>query len=95
MAGANDVALVFGTILSIPGMQEMVKIDLRISRNNVLLLNHVIERGLSNKEGDKPSDLLALVPKEALEELKTIADTCLDKAGLIELSQKLSGLSSK
>lgn len=48
----SDVARVFDTILSIPGMNETVKIDLRISRRNVLLLKGVIERGLTVKDAD-------------------------------------------
>jgi hypothetical protein len=93
MLTTNDVAKVFDTILSIPGMNEVVKIDLKISRKNVLLLNHVIERGLSAKEDDKSSILLTSVPQENLQELKLLADECLQKAGLIELSEKLNTLS--
>lgn len=89
----NDVAKVFDTVLSIPGMNEVVKIDLKISRKNVLLLNHVIERGLSAKDDDKSSILLTSVPLENLEELKQFGDECLQKAGLIELSKKLNTLS--
>ncbi|GIQ57854.1 hypothetical protein Flavo103_09900 [Flavobacterium collinsii] len=85
----NDVAKVFDTVLSIPGMNEQVKIDLRISRKNVLLLNHVIERGLAIKEGDKPSVLLTSISEENRQELKLFGEKCLLKAGLIELSQKL------
>lgn len=94
MLTTNDVARVYDTILSIPGMNETVKIDLKISRKNVLLLSNVIERGLVMKEGDKTSDLLNSVPKESLEELKILAGECLQKAGLIELSEKLSSLGS-
>ncbi|TRX32551.1 hypothetical protein FNW52_16830 [Flavobacterium sp. ZT3R18] len=93
MLTTNDVAKVFDTILSIPGMNEVVKIDLKISRKNVLLLNHVIERGLSAKEDDKSSILLTSVPQENLQELKLFGDECLQKAGLIELSEKLKTLS--
>ena len=93
MLTTNDVAKVFDTILSIPGMNEVVKIDLKISRKNVLLLNHVIERGLSAKDDDKPSILLTSVPQENLQELKLLADECLQKAGLIEHSEKLNTLS--
>jgi hypothetical protein len=89
----NDVAKVFDTILSIPGMNDVVKIDLKISRKNVLLLNHVIERGLSAKDDAKPSVLLTSVPEENLQELKMLGDECLQKAGLIELSEKLNTLS--
>ena len=92
MLTTYDVAKVFDTILSTPGMNEMVKIDLKISRKNVLLLNHVIERGLSAKEYDKSLSLLGNVSEESLQELKVLADECLQKAGLIELSEKLNTL---
>lgn len=94
MLTTNDVAKVYDTILSIPGMNETVKIDLRISRKNVLLLNSVIERGLAVKDDDKSSNLLNSVPQETLEELKALAGDCLQKAGLIELSEKLGSLGS-
>lgn len=90
----NVVAQVFDTILSTPGMSEVVKIDLKISRKNVLLLNGVIERGLS-AEADEKSGLLANVPKEDLQELKILADEALQKAGLVELSEKLRLLHAK
>lgn len=90
---ANDVAQVLDTVLSIPGMNEGVKIDLKISRKNVLLLNHIIERGLSAKDSDKPSTLLASVPQENLQDLKLFGEECLQKAGLVELSEKLKTLS--
>jgi len=89
----NDVAKVFDTILSIPGMNEVVKIDLKISRKNVLLLNHVIERGLTAKGDDKSSVFLTSIPQENLQELEQFGNECLQKAGLIELSKKLSTLS--
>ncbi|UCS95223.1 hypothetical protein KZP23_09535 [Echinicola marina] len=92
MLTTNDVAKVYDTILSIPGMNDTVKIDLRISRKNVLLLTHVIERGLALKDDEKSEGLLSSVPEESLEELKTIADQYLEKSGLIELSEKLNGL---
>ncbi|STO10735.1 hypothetical protein [Flavobacterium hibernum] len=88
----NDVAKVFDTVLSIPGMNDVVKIDLKISRKNVLLLNHVIERGLSAKGNDKPSILMSSIQEENLQELKLFGEECLQKAGLIELSEKLSVL---
>jgi hypothetical protein len=92
MLTTNDVAKVYDTILSIPGMNETVKIDMKISHKNVLLLNSVIKRGLSTKDDDKIMNLLGSVSSEALQELRTFADDCLSKAGLIELSEKLNSL---
>ncbi|MBW8334001.1 MAG: hypothetical protein K0M40_18410 [Prolixibacteraceae bacterium] len=92
MLSTNDVAKVYDTILSIPGMNETVKIDLKMSRKNVLLLNSVIELGLKAKDDEKSSNLLNSVSEESLKELKALANDCLQKAGLIELSEKLNML---
>lgn len=92
MLTTNDVAKVFDTILSTPGMNEMVKIDLKISRKNVLLLHHVIERGMT-VENDV-SGILGSLSKEGLSELKNVAEECLQKAGIVELNQKLTTLSA-
>ncbi len=89
MLTINDIAHVYDTILSIPGMNDTVKIDFKISSKNALLLNRVIERGLTLKQGDKSSNLLDIVPEDALQELTSLADDCLKKAGLTELSEKL------
>lgn len=94
MLTSNEIAQVYDTILSIPGMNEIVKIDLKISRKNALLLNRVIERGLTLKQGDPASHLLDIMPEDTLQELASLADDCLKKAGLIELSEKLKSFNS-
>ena len=93
MLTVNNITKIYDTILSIPGMNETVKIDLRVSRNNILLLNHVIERGLSSNLEKKNNDLLNSIPKENLEDLRVFAKDCLRKAGLEELSDKLNSFS--
>ena len=92
MLKTNDVAKVFDTILSTPGMNEMVKIDLKKKKKNVLLLNHVIERGLT-LENDA-TGLLGSLSVEVMTELKKLSEECLQKAGLVELNQKLAILSA-
>lgn len=89
MLTTNEVTRVYDTILSIPGMNETVKIDLKISRKNVLLLNRVIERGLTLKQDEKSPNILDILPKDTLQELTSLADDFLQKAGLTELSEKL------
>ena len=93
MLNQTDVARVYDTIMSIPGMAETVKIDMRLSRKNVLLLNTVIKRGLSAKS-DGDSSLPEGLPKETLKELDAFADECLVKAGLTELNEKLKALAT-
>ena len=89
----NEKAQVFGTILSTPGMNETVKVDMKISRRNVLLLSSIIEKGLSGKGEDK-AVLLAHVPEESIEELRMLSEDCLKKAGLVELNENIKSLSS-
>ncbi len=95
MLSTDDVAKVLDTILSIPGMNEIVKIDLKITRKNALLLNRVIERGLSLKDAENGSGLLDKVSTETLEELTLLANDCLKKAGLTDLNEKLKLLDSQ
>lgn len=90
---ANDVARVLETVLSIPGMAETIKIDLKISRRNVLILSSVIARGLNPKE--EAAGLLDNIPEDVIEELNNFSNDCLNKAGLSDLNQKLKSLSSK
>ncbi|WP_281631519.1 hypothetical protein [Flavobacterium luteolum] len=90
MITKNDVAKVFDTVLSSPGMSEPVRIDLKISRKNVLLLSCMIEHGLL-LEKDSGS-LLGNISEEGLSDLKNIAQDFLEKAGLVELNQKLSAI---
>jgi hypothetical protein len=72
------------TLLCSPGMNVAVKIDDKINRKTVLLLNSVIE-GSPAQDGEAALELLKLAPSEDTEEPKTFADECLKKAGLKEL----------
>ncbi|MEO3404901.1 hypothetical protein AAFN85_13430 [Mucilaginibacter sp. CAU 1740] len=91
MATTNVLGTFYETLLCTPGMNEMVKIDVKVSRKLVLLLNSVIE-GSSAKEGEVALELLKLVPPTEVGELKVFADECLNKAGLKELSEKMKTL---
>jgi hypothetical protein len=91
MITKNEVARVFDTIMSIPGMSESVKIDLKISRKNVLLLSHLIEKGLLLEKDE--SSLLANITADGFDELKNLSQECLQKAGLVELNDKLLSFS--
>lgn len=88
----NDLAKIYDTILSIPGMNESVRIDMKISRKNILLLNNILKRGLCAKDEEKASNLLAGIPEETIQELNAIADDYLAKSGLHDLSEKLAAL---
>ena len=90
MLAKQDVAKVYDTVLSIPGMHEEVKVQLKTSRKNLLLLSKVIEKGLHGKDSDDKSvSVLDTLPGETLEELAALAVQLLQKAGLTEMNEKL------
>jgi len=84
----EEVAQLYDTLMSIPGMNETVKLDLRISRKQVLLLAQVIERGLKEAQLN-PVGVALAASKEEITELLSISGDCLEKAGLTELRKKL------
>ena len=82
---------IYETGLSSPGMNEKCKVNLMISRQNILLLSRLIENGLTlNKEN--PDDIINLLPKESLEEFQSVVPELLRKGGLTELHEKLKML---
>lgn len=93
MATTIDIALLYDTLLASPGMNETVKIDLKVSRKTVLLLSRTLERGLQSWQTDQPgSALTEFTGKESLSELEGIISDCLQKAGLSALYEKLKNL---
>ncbi|MEO6550735.1 MAG: hypothetical protein ABIN94_22210 [Ferruginibacter sp.] len=58
MLTSKDVAIVYETLLTSPGMNDAVKIALNIPRKNVLLLSKVLELGLSIKGENGQGGLL-------------------------------------
>ncbi|MEO9022936.1 MAG: hypothetical protein ABI237_11000 [Ginsengibacter sp.] len=90
MLQKNEITKIYDTVLSIPGMNQSIKVSLQISRKNLLLLNKVIEKGLYGKEADDKSvSMLEMMSKETLEELSGISTQLLEKAGLVEMNEKL------
>ena len=90
----NVLSKVYETLLCSPGMNEAVKIDVKVSRKAILLLSSVIENGL-NKEANQGQELLGLVPPDDLKELIAFSEECLKKAGLTELNEKMKTLTLK
>jgi hypothetical protein len=95
MLSKNDAQIVYETLLTSPGMNDEVKINLRIPRKNVLILSKLIETGLSNKNGNDSDGLFAVVNGTTFEEIKAIATDILGKAGLTETYNKLVALQNK
>ena len=96
MIAKADLSRMYETVLSIPGMNEKVRIDLKIPLKNVLILSRAIERGLTGKEADDLSpNLIDLVSPETTHELMDISNEILQKAGLSDLNEKLKKMIEK
>ncbi|WP_107828004.1 hypothetical protein ABZR88_16820 [Mucilaginibacter yixingensis] len=94
MATTNVLGKVYETLLCSPGMNEAVKIDVKVSRKAILLLSSVLDRNM-NADNPNIKELLELVPAEDITELETFAQDCLKKAGLTELNEKVKSLQAK
>jgi len=94
MLSAKDVAVVYETLLTSPGMNDAVKITLSVPRRNALLLAKVIESGLNVKD-DGQAGFLSVVSKESLMELSNISSDLLEKSGLTNLYEKLNSFQPK
>ena len=92
MQTTSTIAKVFDTVLSIPGMNDNVKIQLTIPRKNVLLLSKVIERGISFKDFNEENSIIDIASKQTFDELREVANELLTKAGLMEMNEKLNAL---
>jgi len=92
---ANEIAKVYETLLCTPGMNDVIKIDLKVDRKTVLLLHNVIELGLAVKEDDQAGGIMEQLPPETKAELQKVAEECLQKAGLKELSERIKSLTAK
>lgn len=92
MLSEKEIALLYETLLSAPGMNDVVKLDLRLSRKNVLLLAKVIEKGLQVKPGEALEGLVRAAGEGSLESLQQISMELLAKAGLSDMHSKLHSL---
>ena len=71
-------------------MSDTIKLDLKTSRRNVLLLNSIIEHGIHLKDPEnKTLTLVDTMPDEQLKELSDLGEECLKKAGLVDVNEKL------
>ena len=93
MFSKQDLSKLYDALLATPGMQETVKMDLRLQRKNVLLLSKIIQRGLKREATDKEEDILLLYTKENSEEIEKLVEELLLKAGLKDLYEKLGAFS--
>ncbi|MOA48519.1 hypothetical protein D3C78_1712700 [compost metagenome] len=91
----KDLRKVYETLLCSPGMNELVKVDLKITRKTILLLSQVVGKELNEKPGTGERDILGFADKESIAELQGLVAGSLEKASLIALTIKLQEIVSK
>ena len=86
---SKEKSKVYETVLSSPGMTEKCKINLLISRQNILLLARLIEAGLLSDKKSFDDEIVTSLSKEFSEEFKGIHEEILKKGELAEFYEKL------
>lgn len=92
MLSSKEVRIVFETLLATPGMNEEVKINLKISRKTVLFLAKAIELGSQAKGDGEGGSLLVAADEASIEKLKLIASEILGAASLLETQDRINEL---
>lgn len=95
MEGKIEVSRMYETLLASPGMNQSTRLSLTVSCKTALLLNQLIQNGLAAKGRSDQTGLSAFMPEECFQQLEVISMELLRKAGLFELSEKLSEIGSK
>lgn len=95
MSSKNVVADFYEMLFTLPAMNKEVKINLRISQKNVLILSKLIEVGLGNRIGSEAEGLFAVVNDASVEEIKKICAELLSSAELTETYNKINALQKK
>jgi hypothetical protein len=88
----NDLEKVYETLLSVPGMNDTIKVDLKVPRKTVLMLTEVLRKGMATDRRITGFGIADTVSETSQKELEDLIGDCLDKAGLTELSGKLRSL---
>lgn len=92
VTGNKEKSKIFETVFSSPGMSEKCKISMHISRQNIILLGRLIEYGILSEKNSFNDEILSVLPKESLEDFKTIREEMLKKADLTDFYERLKTL---
>ena len=88
----KEKSRIFQTILSSPGMNEKCKVNLVMSRQNILLLSRLIEAGLLTDKNPFEDEIIGALPEDSLLQFKDIHEEILRKGELTEFYEKLKTL---
>lgn len=84
---SGEMTKLYDAVLSVPGMNDPIKVNFSVPRKLLLLLSQVIEIGFQVPK--EQGGALFFFPDDASGELRQVVDEILGKAGLNELNEKL------
>jgi hypothetical protein len=91
MLPKTELMKLYETLLSVPGMNTPVKVHLKLPRKDFLLVSKLIERGMTEKEGDDTNvSVLDITPPETFVQLTRLTEEILQQAGLAEMNERLN-----
>ncbi len=90
MLTKKDAETVFETLLSSPGMNDIVKMSVSLSRKNILLLTRLIEQGIGSRDSAPQGSIVGMAGEETIQSINKLSSEMLAKAGLTELNEKLN-----
>ncbi len=88
----KEKSRIFQTILSSPGMSEKCKVNLTMSRQNILLLGRLIEAGFISDNSPFEDEIIKALPSNSLQEFRIIHEEILKKGELTDFYQSLKSL---
>lgn len=91
MGNVKEVSAFFDALLSAPGMNEKVKLDMRLSRRDVLLLVSVLSNGANRSNSSE--ELVAMFNEACVEVAGRVESEMLEKSGLTDLSERMRAIS--
>lgn len=89
MMDSKNLKKVMEAVLSGPGMDKEVKVDIRINCKTVLFLCQCIEHGIKEKESGVITNLM---PPDTIAEITALSEGFREKAGLAPLGNHLNEL---
>lgn len=92
MGTVAEMKKTYDIVMSVHGMGELVKVDLKTSRRNILFLAQLVKKSLTGKDKGGIEELISVMGPEVIKELSEIASECLTKGSLVDLNQKLEQL---
>ena len=91
MGNVKEVSAFFEALLSAPGMNEKVKLNMRLSRRDVLLLVSVLSNGTNHVNSSE--ELVSMFNEACVEVAGRVEFEMLEMSGMADLLERIRAIS--